>query len=297
MDPIWILVAFVLGFGAAQVRLPPLVGFLVAGFVLKALGAESGATIARVADLGVYLLLFGIGLKLKLRSLLRPEIWGTAAAHMVITVLILSGGLYVLGILGISALAGISYRLALLIAFALSFSSTVFAVKVLEAKAEMGALHGRIAIGILIMQDLFAIVFLTLSTGKLPSPWALLLLGIPLLRWPLTALMTRSGHGELLVLLGRRVLLGDATDPEFWDKCRPGDVRLVLLAMANHEENLVALRQLTRRGFKGRIAVTARFPDQVDELHDAGVHAVFDLYAEAGTGFAEHAIDLIDDRR
>ena len=42
MDPLWIAVAFVLGFAARQVGLPPLVGFLVAGFVLNGFGAESG---------------------------------------------------------------------------------------------------------------------------------------------------------------------------------------------------------------------------------------------------------------
>lgn len=57
-----------------------------------------------------------------------------------------------------------------MIAFALSFSSTVFAVKVLEERGEMSSLHGRISIGILIMQDIFAVLFLTISTGKIPSP-------------------------------------------------------------------------------------------------------------------------------
>ena len=55
-----------------------MVGFLVAGFMLNALGAEGGEFLNAVADLGITLLLFSIGLKLKLKSLARPEVWGVA---------------------------------------------------------------------------------------------------------------------------------------------------------------------------------------------------------------------------
>ena len=51
----------------------------------------------------------------------------------------------------------------------MSFSSTVVAVKALQESGEVGALHGRVAVEILIMQDLVAVMFLTASTGKLPS--------------------------------------------------------------------------------------------------------------------------------
>jgi len=98
---------------------------------------------------------------------------------------------------------GADWRTALLLAFALSFSSTVFAVKTLTENGDLGAMHGRVAIGILIMQDIIAVLFLTLSEGKLPSPWALavipgLLLARPALGW----LINRSGHGELITLCG-----------------------------------------------------------------------------------------------
>ena len=82
-------------------------------------------------------------------------------------------------------------------------SSTVFAVKSLEESGDMGAMHGRVAIGILIMQDIFAVLFLTFSTGKLPSLWALALLAVLLLgRRPLGALISRCGHGEMVTLCG-----------------------------------------------------------------------------------------------
>ncbi len=202
MDPAWIAAAFGLGLAGRLIGLPPLVGFLAAGFVLRAFGAEGGETLDRVANLGVYLLLFGIGLKLKLKSLVRPEIWGVASIHMLLTTLVFAAALLGIAILGASFLAGLTFAQAALIGFALSFSSTVFAVKVLEESGDESALHARISIGILIVQDIIAIVFLTASTGKVPSVWALGLLGLPLLRPPLMWLMSKSGHGELLVLFG-----------------------------------------------------------------------------------------------
>ena len=203
MDPLLITVAFILGFLVRQVGLPPLVGFLVAGFVLDGLGFEGGETLQTIADLGVTLLLFSIGLKLDLKSLAKPEVWAGASLHMLITIAVFSAGLFGLGVAGLPLFTDLTFPLAVLIAFALSFSSTVFAVKILEEKGEMGALHGRVSIGILIMQDIFAVLFLTFSLGKLPSWWALL---IPLGLWGFRPLlfrfMTRSGHGELLLLFG-----------------------------------------------------------------------------------------------
>ena len=54
----------------------------------------------------------------------------------------------------------------------------MFAVKVFEARGEMGAIHGRIAIGLLIVQDIFAVVFIAASAGTVPSVWALMLIGL-----------------------------------------------------------------------------------------------------------------------
>ena len=141
MDPLWILVAFILGFAAYRIGLPPLVGYLIAGFVLQSFGVSGGETLDRIAELGVMLLLFTIGLKLKIRSLLRPEIWAGASIHMAITILVFSAGLYAVSLAGVPAFGMLDFKLCVLIAFALSFSSTVFAVKMLEDKAEMASLH------------------------------------------------------------------------------------------------------------------------------------------------------------
>ncbi len=210
MDILPVLAAFVLGFGARLVGLPPLVGFLAAGFAMGGMGLESSAGLQEIADVGVTLLLFTIGLKLKIKQLFSPAVWATAGLH---TALITGAAALVVMLLGSSGLAlfaGLEPQIALLIGFALSFSSTVFAVKVLEENGEMESLHGRIAIGILIMQDLFAVLFIAISAGKLPSLWALgLLLLIPA-RPLLIKLLERTGHGELMVLLGWLLPLGGA---------------------------------------------------------------------------------------
>ena len=92
MEVIWLVIAFGLGFAVSGLKLPPLVGFLLAGFVLNALGVEGGDTIQTVADLGVLLLLFSIGLKLRIQNLLRPEIWAGASIHMAVTSAALGAG-------------------------------------------------------------------------------------------------------------------------------------------------------------------------------------------------------------
>jgi glutathione-regulated potassium-efflux system ancillary protein KefC len=202
IDPLMIALAFAAGLAAHLMRLPPLLGFLAAGFALNALGFERTPTLDTIANLGVTLLLFTIGLKLDLRTLMRGEVWGAATLHIVGSTLFMAGALFVLKSLGIAMAADLGWTALVLLGFALSFSSTVLAVKILEERSEMGSLYGRIAIGILVMQDVFAVLFLSVTSGKLPSLWAL---GLILL-WPaakmLRTLLDRVGHGDLQVLYG-----------------------------------------------------------------------------------------------
>ena len=197
-----ITIAFLLGLMAKALKLPPLVGFLAAGFILSSQGVESGEFISVTADLGVTLLLFTIGLKLKLKDLLAPEVWGSASAHMLLVTALGTLGINILAVTGLTQLAGIDLTSALLIAFALSFSSTVFAVIVLEEQGESASLHGRMAIGVLIIQDIAAVLFMAYSKGEPPSPWALLLLLLIPARGLLNRLAIKCGHGELLILFG-----------------------------------------------------------------------------------------------
>ncbi|WP_456373576.1 cation:proton antiporter domain-containing protein [Thiolapillus sp.] len=208
MDPLWLLMALVLGLLARQLFLPPLVGFLLAGFALHGLGVEGGEVLGEIADLGVLLLLFSIGLKLRLSNLLVPEIWASASIHMLLVTLLAASLLLLPGAVGLIWLGQLDWYSAALLAFALSFSSTIFAVKILEERGEMKTRHGQISIGILVIQDIIAVLFLVLESGDIPSVWAFALLLLPLARPLLNLLMEHVGHGELLVLFGLLMALG-----------------------------------------------------------------------------------------
>lgn len=206
VDIIWLSLAFLSGLAVKKINLPPLIGFLLTGFILKGSGLTQGhisEVLDAISDLGVMLLLFTIGLKVKVKNLVKKEVWLSASAHMVITVIVLSIFIYLLSIIGLPALTGISPLSAALVGFALSFSSTVFVVKVLEEKGELNSFHGKISIGILVMQDIFAVIFITLSAGKWPSIWVLTL---PLILYVLKKILYRildsAGHGELLTIFG-----------------------------------------------------------------------------------------------
>ena len=209
-DVAWITLAFALGFGARQLGLPPLVGFLATGFLLNYLGIASGEMLQKLADLGITLLLFTVGLKLDLKTLLRPQVWAVTSLHIGLVIAIFGLGIFVLALIGAPLFTSLDLKRALLLAFALSFSSTVFVVKSLEEKAAMKSLHGRVAIGILVMQDISAVVFLVASTGNLPSPWAALLFLLIPMRPLFHQLLQRAGHGELLILYGLVLALGGA---------------------------------------------------------------------------------------
>lgn len=205
MEPIYafaIVIAFLFGLGAKAMKLPPLVGFLAAGFLLSSQGLESGIFLQTTADLGVTLLLFTIGLKLRVKDLLAREVWASASAHMLFVIGIITLGINALTFTGLTLLTELDTSTTLLIAFALSFSSTVFAVKVMEEQGDSSSLHARIAIGMLIIQDIIAVLFIAYSKGEPPSPWAILLLLLIPGRHLMNRLAIRCGHSELLILYG-----------------------------------------------------------------------------------------------
>ncbi|MCU7923265.1 MAG: cation:proton antiporter [Candidatus Thiodiazotropha sp. (ex Dulcina madagascariensis)] len=209
-DVAWISLAFALGFLARLIGLPPLVGFLATGFVLNTFGFASGEMLQKLADLGITLLLFTVGLKLNPKVLIRPQVWSVTALHISLIIVFFGAAIFGLALMGVPLFSELEFKLSLMLAFALSFSSTVFVVKALEEKGEMNSLHGRIAIGILVMQDLAAVIFLAASTEKLPSPLALLLFLLIPLRPLFHHLLQKTGHGELLILYGLVLALGGA---------------------------------------------------------------------------------------
>jgi predicted Kef-type K+ transport protein len=207
MLAVWIAGALLLGLGAARIGLPPLVGFMASGFVFSSLGMEPTPALADLAHAGVLLLLFAVGLKLRIKTLLRAEVWGTALLHLVATAAV--------GAVAIRWGAGLSWFQSIVVAVSLGFSSTVLAAKVLDGNRELRAVHGRVAIGILIVQDVVAVAVLAAIAVETPSPYALLLLLLPLLRPAIARLLDFCGHGELLVLLGAVLAIGGGESFEY----------------------------------------------------------------------------------
>lgn len=141
--------------------LPPLVGFLLAGVI----GSQLDAPIPEgafhlMAEIGVELLLFTIGLKIKLAELLRPLVLRSALAHI---------GLFGLLVFPVVIWFQPGNPVAWALAIGLAFSSTVMAAKILDARRETRAFHGRLTIGILVMQDVVAVVLLGFMAGEAPA--------------------------------------------------------------------------------------------------------------------------------
>lgn len=208
MDFLLLLIAFICGFACKLLSLPPLVGYLIAGFVLNALGFSTNPTIVAAADLGITVMLFTIGLKLNIKDLIKREIWFASVAHSIIWILCCALFLFVLTLIPIAYFADLTLSQLALIGFAFSFSSTVCVVKILEESGESRTRHGKVAIGILVMQDIFAVLFLVFATGKIPSVYAFGLFALLPMMPFMKRLLLEAGHGELLPLCGLVFALG-----------------------------------------------------------------------------------------
>lgn len=266
MEYAFLLFAFICGLSVKIVGIPPLVGYLVAGFLLNFAGYQLTDDLTKIANLGITIMLFTIGLKLHIRDLSKREVWAGSIAHTLIWVGTITCAVYGVAALATQYVEGLTWQTATLIAFALSFSSTVCVVKVLEESGESKTRHGRLAIGILVMQDVFAVIFLVAATGKLPSVWALALLGlfpaIPLIG----KMVNKSGHGELLPLTGFILALGGYHLFELVNV--KGDLGALIfgIMLAQHEKaselakSLLSFKDLFLIGFFLTIGLTA-LPD------------------------------------
>lgn len=87
---------------------------------------------------------------------------------------------------------------------------------------------------------------------------------------------------------GYNVINGDAEDIDFWRHVINQRIRLVMLALPTQEDMLLAVKWLKQVGFRGQIGAVSKYEDDRAELLAVGVHAAFNFYSEAGTGFADH---------
>jgi CPA2 family monovalent cation:H+ antiporter-2 len=154
--------ALIFGLFLEKLKQPAIVGYIVAGVALGPAGlslvsARDGVEV--LAEMGVLMLLFIIGMELSLRAFLR--IWRVAVATTVVQITASTGVM-----LAISHYTDASWQLALLLGFVVALSSTAVAIKILADIGELRTKVGQITVGVLIAQDI-AVVPMMLTIGAL----------------------------------------------------------------------------------------------------------------------------------
>ena len=208
-----VAIALALFAGAIAVRLrqPPIVGYLIAGVVIGPFTpgfVGDPERISELAEVGVILLLFALGVEFSLRELARVRaivVPGAIAQILLVT----------LAAAGVATVLGLDVRAAIVVGGAISISSTLVVLKLLLDRGETDSLHGRVAIGWMIVQDIAAILMMAilppLAGGDLFGPLVLALVkaalflllayvvGTRLLPW-LFNTVSRLGSPELFLL-------------------------------------------------------------------------------------------------
>jgi len=150
--------ALILGVGAARIKLPPLVGYLVAGIIL---GPATPGFVANVelagqlAEIGVMLLMFGVGLHFSLEDLWAVRKIALPGAIIQIAVATALG-------MGAATLWGWHSGAGFVFGLALSVASTVVLLRALEDRGVLESINGRIAVGWLVVEDLVTVLVLVL---------------------------------------------------------------------------------------------------------------------------------------
>ncbi len=137
-------------------RIPPILAYILAGLTLGPLTGVLGPSesVALFSELGIALLLFVVGLELSLGTI--REIGGTAVGAGVAQVALTFGAGW-----GLGTWLGFEPGAAAVVGLVAAFSSTVVVVKLLDRTGDLGSLHGRLAVGILLVQDVLIAVVLT----------------------------------------------------------------------------------------------------------------------------------------
>jgi monovalent cation:H+ antiporter-2, CPA2 family len=150
--------ALIMGFIAARLKLPVLVGYLTAGIIIGPATPGFVADVelsSQLAEIGVMLLMFGVGLHFSLDDLLAVR--RIALPGAIVQIAVATGlGMFISALWGWSLAAGIVFGLAL------SVASTVVLLKALESRGVLDSVNGRIAIGWLLVEDLVMVLVLVL---------------------------------------------------------------------------------------------------------------------------------------
>ncbi len=210
------LVAVVMGLLLVRLKQPPIVGYILAGILLGPTGLgliEHSQSITLLAELGVLLLLFLIGMEISIRAfvlVIKPAV--TVAAGQILVALAITSAF--------GTVLGWSVEQILLLGFVVAVSSTAVAIKILEDIGELRTEIGRITVGVMVAQDIAIVPMLILAEafGKETIP----------------ALSISVLIGSSVGLLGLLI----------WYLSRPGKIKLPLSEQLTGKPDLIALAAL-----------------------------------------------------
>ncbi|WP_105101999.1 YbaL family putative K(+) efflux transporter [Microbulbifer pacificus] len=223
--------ALVLGFAAARLRLPALLGYIIAGVIIGPSTPGFVADIAlsqQLAEIGVILLMFGVGLHFSLSDLMAVRRIAILGALAQITVATLLG-------FSVARLWGWDIGACLVFGLALSVASTVVLLRALEVRGLLDTVNGRIAVGWLVVEDLvmvFVLVILPALAGWLggtpaDSPHTLVDTEAGNLAFTVAVTLGKVGIFVALMLVGGRRLFPWL----LWQVARTGSRELFTLAV------------------------------------------------------------------
>ena len=201
-----LVVSAVAGAVAVWLRLPLVIAYVAVGVIVGPSVAnlvEPGGELELLAQLGVALLLFVVGLKLDLHVIRTLGPVALIAGGVQVAIVAAGGFLLALGL-------GLDATSALYVGIGVAFSSTIIVVKLLSDRRELDDLHGRLALGILIVQDLVVVVVMIAVTASgEPGSTSAALLGVVAKGAALLAVLAVLARFALTPLLHRLARLHD----------------------------------------------------------------------------------------
>lgn len=203
--------ALVFGLGAARLKMPPLVGYLMAGIVVSPATpgyvADMGMA-SQLAEIGVMLLMFGVGLHFSIADLLAVRKIAIPGALVQISVATLLG-------MGLSSFWGWGWGASMVLGLCLSVASTVVLLRALEAQGKLKSIQGQIAMGWLVVEDLVMVLVLVLlpalaevlASSASTSVVAVTAPGTSSIAWAVLMVLVKIlAFIVFMLLVGRRLL-------------------------------------------------------------------------------------------
>jgi len=195
-----------------KLRLPTIVGFLLAGVIIGPNGLQLITSLSQVetlAEIGVVLLLFSIGLEFSFETIVSVQ-------RRVIWAGLLQVGLTILLVLALTRFFGLSIEIGIFYGFLLSLSSTAIVLRIYNDRREINSIQGRLASGVLLFQDLCTVPMMLLlpvlgqsGQGSLVSiVWAVAkaLFALVLIVWAARRFLPRLLH-QVALLRNREIFI------------------------------------------------------------------------------------------